>query len=61
MGTIMPQGELMRKAVAFVSEKLEEGMDLAKAIEEAAMCFNLGPKDSVFLDRFFKQEMEKDD
>lgn len=57
MTTIMPQSELTRKAVAWISEMLEKntGKSLVALIEEAAMQFNLSPKDEEFLQRFYKE------
>lgn len=55
MATIMPQSELCRKAIALADELLAQGADRTKALEEAAMRFNLGPKDVEFLERFFEQ------
>lgn len=57
MSTIIPQGELIRKAVAWISEVKDTcGKPLAKVIEEAAMRFNLSPKDVDFLTEFFAKE-----
>lgn len=54
MTTVMPQSELMRKAVAWVAEKKAAGEPLAKILDEAGMRFNLSPKDQDFLRDFFK-------
>lgn len=52
----MPQSELTRKAIAWISEMLDEGAKpLSALIEDAAMRFNLGPKDVEFLERFYKE------
>ena len=52
MSTIMPQSELARKALAWISaERADSGKPLPKLIEEACMRFNLGPKDAEFLRR----------
>jgi len=53
MATVMPQSELTRKAVAWVSEQQSAGKPLAQALEEAGLRFNLGPKDQEFLRGFF--------
>ncbi|MEF2229537.1 MAG: hypothetical protein V3571_01285 [Pseudodesulfovibrio sp.] len=60
MSTIMPQSELTRKAVAWICEKREEcgSLPLSALLEEAAMRFNLGPKDVEFLQRFYKETQE---
>ena len=51
MATVVPSSELMKKAVRWVSEKVDEGMPLHQAVEQAGMQFNLGPKDAEFLRR----------
>jgi len=53
MTTVMPQSELMRRAVAWVSEQQNAGKALLAALEEAGLRFNLGPKDQEFLREFF--------
>lgn len=60
MTTIMPQSELTRKAVAWICEKQEEGKGstLDALIEEAAVRFNLSPKDVEFLQRFYCDKKE---
>ena len=58
MPTILPQSEMTRKAIAWISEIQEADPDksIAVLIEEAAMRFNLGPKDVDFLNRFYKEK-----
>lgn len=52
MATIMPQNELARKALAWISaERADTGKPFAKLIEEACIRFNLGPKDAEYLQR----------
>jgi hypothetical protein len=59
MATIMPQGELMRRAVTWIDrERGETGKPFASLIERAAMQFNLSPKDAEFLTTFFKEREE---
>ncbi len=59
MATIMPQGELMRKAVAWIGERRKEtGESLSVAVEKAAMRFNLSPNDVEFLKKFFTEQAE---
>jgi hypothetical protein len=56
MSSIMPEGAAIRKAVQWISKMREEGTaSLAKLIEEASVRFNLSPKDSEFLNRFFTE------
>jgi len=56
MTGVGPEGENVRKAVQWISDKrqYEEGGPLATLIEEASGRFNLSPKDEEFLFRFFK-------
>lgn len=57
MSTIMPQSELTRKAVTWVCEEKETtSKPLAVLLEEAAVRFNLGPKDTLFMERFFAEK-----
>jgi len=60
MTTIMPQSELTRKAVAWISEMqtADEEKGLQGLIEEAAVRFNLGPKDVEFLQRFYREKKD---
>ncbi len=54
MTTVMPQSELLRKAVNWIAENLaDSGKPLEKIIEDAGMRFNLSPKDQAFLGEFF--------
>ena len=55
MTGVGPEGENVRKAVQWISDKrqYEGGGPLATLIEEASGRFNLSPKDEEFLFRFF--------
>jgi hypothetical protein len=55
MATIMPEGEAIRKAVKWISDKLLDDPNKAvqKLINEAVMRFDLSPKDAVFLTDFY--------
>ncbi len=54
MTTIMPQSELLKKAVQFVNEHIaEKGETVSQAVEKASMSFNLGPKDAEYLTKLF--------
>jgi len=56
MSSIMPEGAAIRKAVQWVSKMREEGnTPLATLVGEACVRFNLSPKDSEFLNRFFTE------
>jgi len=58
MTTIMPQSELTRKAVAWISEMQESdcGKSVVLLIEEAAVRFNLSPRDVEHLQRFYLEK-----
>ncbi|EHJ46910.1 hypothetical protein DFW101_0894 [Solidesulfovibrio carbinoliphilus subsp. oakridgensis] len=59
MATIMPQGELMRRAVKWIDEQRSEtGQSFSALIDKAAVNFNLSPKDAEFLTGFFKEREE---
>jgi hypothetical protein len=56
MSTIMPEGELLRRAVAWICEQSgENAAPTPRIIDEAAVRFNLGPLDQEALTRFFRQ------
>jgi hypothetical protein len=56
MSSIMPEGAAIRKAVQWISKAREEGnASLAGLIDQACIRFNLSPKDSEFLHRFFAE------
>lgn len=60
MTTVMPQGELVRKAVTYISDEREESeKSLTTLIEDAAMRFNLSPKECDFLTKFFTENDAK--
>ncbi|WP_291327565.1 hypothetical protein [Desulfovibrio sp. UCD-KL4C] len=60
MTTIVSNCELTRKAVKWISEQQgETGKTHSVLLEEAAMRFNLSPKDMEFLDRFYKENADK--
>jgi hypothetical protein len=58
MTTVMPEGGAVRRAVQWISKMREEGTkaSLAILIEQASARFNLSPKDSEFLTRFFTEQ-----
>jgi hypothetical protein len=58
MTTVMPEGAAVRKAVQWVSKMREGGAKepLAILIDQASARFNLSPKDSDFLTRFFTEQ-----
>ena len=58
MTTIMPEGEALRKAVKWISDKrkADPNVKILKLVDEASLTFNLSPKDEDFLLRFCKEE-----
>ncbi len=64
MTTIHPQGEALKKAILWISEKRKKDFQTnptklvnpAKLVDEAAFRFDLSPKDSEFLLRFVRQK-----
>ncbi len=57
MPTVMPEGELVRKAINWILEmRKDDPRPLAVLIDEAAMRFNLGPKDCESLKRTLSSE-----
>jgi hypothetical protein len=59
MTTVIPQSELTKRAITWICEHygaMDNPVTRRKAIEEAAVRFNLGPLEEEFLERFFKGE-----
>ncbi len=58
MTSIHPQGEALKKAILWISEKRKKDpqINLAGIVDEAGFQFDLSPKDSEFLLRFVSQE-----
>ena len=58
MPTIMPQSELLRRAVSYVNDSLKDqpGKAIHAVIDDAAMRFNLSPLDAEALQRLFERE-----
>ncbi|MCP3876096.1 MAG: hypothetical protein GY699_23485 [Desulfobacteraceae bacterium] len=58
MSTVQPQGEKLRKAVKWISEKRKQDPDINpnKLVDEASFQFDLSPKDSEFLLRLVKDD-----
>lgn len=61
MATIMPQNELVSRALVFLSEKCAENPqgNLAAMLDEAGMRFNLGPGDAACLERLFRRQQSE--
>ncbi|NIR73205.1 hypothetical protein GWO43_07910 [candidate division KSB1 bacterium] len=58
MSTILPESESLRKAVKWVSEQIKERPNdrVQTFVNEAITRFDLSPKDSTFLMRFFSKK-----
>lgn len=58
MTTIMPEGSNLKKAITWIDEMQKDNTDkkLIQLIDEAGMRFNLAPKDSDFLFRFYTEK-----
>lgn len=56
--SILPQGEQLRRATKWISDKRLEHPEakLFKLVEEACVEFDLPPKDEDFLIRFFAEK-----
>lgn len=57
MGTVIPDSESLRRAIKWISEQLQENesRDLQKLLHDAALRFNLSPKDTQFIYQFYKK------
>ena len=57
MDTIQPKGESLRQAVKWISSQLQEDetRKAGKLIEEAALRFNLNPKEEEYLQSFYSE------
>lgn len=58
MATMMPKGDRIRQAVKWISaEKTEDdAKPVGALIQEAAMRFNLSPKEEMDLTHFYKEK-----
>ncbi len=62
---MLPKGEQLKKAVQFISEQRNQTPDISHAqlmtlVDEAALQFDLSPKDGEFLLRFVKDDNRQD-
>jgi hypothetical protein len=54
--SIQPEGEQLRNAVKWISEQRQEGRgDAKQLVADAALKFNLSPKEADYLQRFTKE------
>jgi hypothetical protein len=58
MSTVQPQGEALKKAIQWISEQRRKHPDasVVKLADDAALQFDLSPRDSEFLLRFVKKD-----
>ena len=58
MTTIQPEGEILRKAVKWISAEqiFDKTKTVKQLIETAALKFNLSPKETEYLVRFYKDK-----
>ncbi|MBU4000714.1 MAG: hypothetical protein KKA41_02035 [Proteobacteria bacterium] len=58
MTTIMPEGDAIRNAVQWISEKRQTDpkSSIQKLMDEAGLKFNLSPREQEFLSRFCREQ-----
>jgi hypothetical protein len=58
MTTIQPKGEKVRQAVKWISCEIMENpeKELSSLLRDAALRFNLSPREETFLFDFYKEE-----
>ncbi|MGD9332351.1 MAG: hypothetical protein PVJ53_13645 [Desulfobacterales bacterium] len=56
--SIQPQGDNIRKAVAWISEEIQNatGINKQRLVDQAAIEFNLSPLEVEFLSKFVREE-----
>jgi hypothetical protein len=61
MSEITPTGESLRRAVRYVSDRLREDADkpLLSLVDEASQRFDLTPKQSEYLLRFYREALQQ--
>jgi hypothetical protein len=59
MHDLLPEGEELRRAVKWVSAHLQENPEqpVQKLVQEAVFKFDLSPRDSEFLIRFYRKDL----
>lgn len=62
MGNPLPEGEMLRRAILWISEQRElvQKPSLIELINQAGKQFDLSPKDCDFLIHFFTEAKEKE-
>jgi len=58
MGTVIPDSEALRRAIKWISEQLKENdqRNPRKLLQDAALRFNLSPKDTQFIYQFYNKK-----
>lgn len=61
MHDLLPEGEELRRAVKWVTDKLRElpGQPVQPLVREAVFRFDLSPKDAEFLIRLFRHTKDE--
>jgi len=59
MGSVIPDSEALRRAIKWISENLkaDTGQNRSNLLQEAALRFNLSPKDTEFIYQFYKNKL----
>jgi len=63
MSEPLPSGESLRRAVRYISGKLQENSDepLLSLVDEASRRFDLTPKESEYLIDFYREALARKD
>lgn len=63
MSETLPAGESLRRAVRFISEKLQENAErpILSLVDEASQRFDLTPKESEYLIEFYREALRRKD
>ncbi len=58
MATVIQHEELVRRALRYISERLqaESGLSFHSLLDEASLRFNLSPRDQEALERLYRAE-----
>ncbi|ABB38744.1 hypothetical protein Dde_1947 [Oleidesulfovibrio alaskensis G20] len=60
MTTIMPNSELVRKAVEYIFQSDKQNSSVEEQVEQAGMRFNLSPRECEMLEHFLKKNIVGD-
>jgi hypothetical protein len=61
MSDALPTGESLRRAVRYISERLQEdaSQPLLSLVDQASQRFDLTPKESEYLIQFYREAMRE--